>query len=132
LARAANSQPSFDFLTGADSNARPASRGGDTFRRSGRASAELSRNESFTETDQEREKRKRELEELRAEVKTLKYTIDNHKQEEELAKLHYESELRNERRRAEEDFKKMQVGSSCLMWLAWRYNYSLGTQHMSS
>lgn len=64
----------------------------------------------FAETDQEREKRKRELEELRAEVKTLKYTIDNHKQEEELAKLKYEGELRNEKRRAEEDFKKMQVG----------------------
>jgi mitotic spindle assembly checkpoint protein MAD1 len=52
------------------------------------------------------------LDELKAEVKTLKYTIDNHKQEEELAKLRHESELRDTRRKAEDDFKKMQAAES--------------------
>jgi mitotic spindle assembly checkpoint protein MAD1 len=52
------------------------------------------------------------MEELKAEVKTLKYTIDNHKQEEELAKLRHESELRDARRKAEDDFKKMQAAEA--------------------
>jgi len=39
----------------------------------------------------------------------LKYTIDNHKQEEELAKLRFESELREARRKGEEDFKQRQA-----------------------
>lgn len=45
-------------------------------------------------------------------MKTLKYTIDNHKQEEALSKLRHESELRDVRRKAEEDFKKMQAADS--------------------
>jgi mitotic spindle assembly checkpoint protein MAD1 len=52
------------------------------------------------------------MDELRAEVKALKYTIDNHKQEEELAKLRHESELRDARRKAEDDFKKMQAAEA--------------------
>jgi len=55
------------------------------------------------------EKRRRELDELKAEVKSLRYTIDNAKQEEELAKLRHESELRDARRKAEDDFKQKQV-----------------------
>jgi mitotic spindle assembly checkpoint protein MAD1 len=42
----------------------------------------------------------------------LTYTIDNHKQEEELSKLRNESELRDARRKAEEDFKKMQAAEA--------------------
>jgi mitotic spindle assembly checkpoint protein MAD1 len=52
------------------------------------------------------------MDELRAEVKTLKYTIDNHKQEEELAKLRHESELRDARRKAEDDFNKKQAAEA--------------------
>jgi mitotic spindle assembly checkpoint protein MAD1 len=36
----------------------------------------------------------------------LKYSTDNHKQQEELAKLRHDSELRDARRK-EDDFKKM-------------------------
>lgn len=61
------------------------------------------------ETEVDYEKRRRELDELKAEVKTLKYTIDNHKQEEELSKLRHESELRDARRKGEEDFKSRQA-----------------------
>jgi mitotic spindle assembly checkpoint protein MAD1 len=52
------------------------------------------------------------MDELKAEIKTLKYTIDNHKQEEELAKLRHESELRDARRKGEDDFKKMQAAEA--------------------
>jgi mitotic spindle assembly checkpoint protein MAD1 len=52
------------------------------------------------------------MDELKAEVKTLKYTIDNHKQEEELAKLRHESELRDARRKAEDDFNKRQAAEA--------------------
>lgn len=39
----------------------------------------------------------------------MKYTISTREQEQELAKLRQESELRDARRKADEDFKKMQV-----------------------
>lgn len=52
------------------------------------------------------------MDELKAEIKTLKYTIDNHKQEEELAKLRHESELRDARRKAEDDFNKKQAAEA--------------------
>jgi mitotic spindle assembly checkpoint protein MAD1 len=42
----------------------------------------------------------------------LKYTIDNHKQEEELTKLRHESELRDARRKGEEDFKARQAAEA--------------------
>jgi len=110
LARAANSQPSFDFLTGAESG-RPPSR--DTFRNSSRIpSGGAPRDESAVESDQDREKRRREMDELKAEIKTLRYTIDNHKQEEELGKLRHESELRDARRKAEDDFNKKQAAEA--------------------
>jgi mitotic spindle assembly checkpoint protein MAD1 len=111
VARAANSQPTFDFLTGAEAVSRPPSR--DTFRQSGRvSSAETHRDRPLIEPEEEVEKICKQMDELKAEVKTLKYTIDNHKQEEELAKLRHESELRESRRKGEEDFKKMQAAEA--------------------
>ncbi|KUJ16986.1 MAD-domain-containing protein [Mollisia scopiformis] len=106
---ASSNQPTFDFLTGAE--LRPGSRG-EPFRQSARVVSGGNKDLPLFETETEREKRHKELEELKAEVKTLKYTIDNHKQEEELSKLRQESELRDVRRKAEEDFKKMQAADS--------------------
>jgi mitotic spindle assembly checkpoint protein MAD1 len=110
LARAQNSQPAFDFLTGEPTN-RPPSR---EFRQSIRVSSGGAphREESTFETEEEREKRKRELDELKAEIKTLKYTIDNHRQEDELAKLRHETELRDARRKGEEDFSAKQAAEA--------------------
>ncbi|KAG4026232.1 hypothetical protein MFRU_043g00360 [Monilinia fructicola] len=109
LARPSNTQPSFDFLTGAESTHRPPSRT-DRFRQSTRTVIDESRKEPiYAETDQEADRRRKELDELKAEVKTLKYTIDNHKQEEELAKLRHENELRDATRKAEDDFKQKQI-----------------------
>ena len=45
-------------------------------------------------------------------MKTLKYTIDNHKQEEELTKLRHESEVREARRNGEDDFKQRQAAET--------------------
>ena len=46
------------------------------------------------------------MDEPKAEVKASKYAIDNHKQEEELAKLRHESELEDARHKAEDDKKQ--------------------------
>ena len=61
------------------------------------------------ESELEADKRRQELDALKAEIKKLTYTVDNHKQEEELAKLRHESEVREARRKGEDDFKKMQA-----------------------
>jgi mitotic spindle assembly checkpoint protein MAD1 len=107
--RASNTQPTYDLITGQETSARPPSR--DTFRNSARiTSGELHRERSVAaETDLETDKRRQELDALKAEIKKLQYTIDNHKQEEELAKLRHESEVREARRKGEDDFKKMQA-----------------------
>ena len=109
LVRASATQPAYDFLTGQESTNRPPSR--DTFRNSTRVrSAEQSRESVMTMEDEEQvEKHRQELDALKAEVKKLTYTIENHKQEDELAKLRHESDLREARRKAEDDFKKMQA-----------------------
>jgi mitotic spindle assembly checkpoint protein MAD1 len=111
LARAANSQTPSDHLAGAEPTGRPQSRGG--FAYSTRIpSGETHRDKPPNDTDYDYEKHRREVDELRAEVKTLKYTIDNHKQEEEVLKLRHESEVRESRRKAEDDFKKMQAAEA--------------------
>ncbi|KAG9247650.1 spindle assembly checkpoint component Mad1 [Calycina marina] len=106
IARATTTQPTYDFITGAESASRPPSRG-EPFRQSARRSTSGQR-EATKEPDVDWDTRRRELEDLRTEVKTLRYTIDNGKQEEELTKLRHESELRDARRKAEEDFKQKQ------------------------
>ncbi|QSZ33145.1 hypothetical protein DSL72_002731 [Monilinia vaccinii-corymbosi] len=109
MARPSNTQPSFDFLTGAESTHRPPSRT-DRFRQSTRTAIDESSKEPINaETDQEADRKRKELDELKAELKKLKYTIDNHKQEEELAKLRHENELRDATRKAEDDFKQKQI-----------------------
>lgn len=96
-------------MTGAE---RPPSR--DRFRTSTniRPPSAQGHREPDHETETERDKRRKELEEAKAENKTLKYTIDNHKQEEELTRLRHESDLRDARRKAEVDFQKMQTAEA--------------------
>lgn len=111
LARAANSQQASEHSAGAESAARPPSRGG--FGYSTRvSSSETYRDKLESDADHSKENHRRELDDLRAEIKTLKYTLDNHKQEEELLKLRHENELRETRRKAEDDFKKMQAAEA--------------------
>jgi mitotic spindle assembly checkpoint protein MAD1 len=61
---------------------------------------------------EEYETQRRRIEELKAEVGTLKYQINNYEQEKELARLQMENEMRDTKRRAEEDFKAKQAAEA--------------------
>ena len=58
---------------------------------------------------EEYETQRRRIEELKAEVGTLKYQISSYEQEKELARLQMENEMRDTKRRAEDDFKAKQA-----------------------
>ncbi|EOO01192.1 putative spindle assembly checkpoint component mad1 protein [Phaeoacremonium minimum UCRPA7] len=58
------------------------------------------------------ETQRKRIEELKAEIGTLRYTINNNDAEKEMARLQHETELRDAQRRAEEDFKKKQTAES--------------------
>ncbi|EGS21795.1 uncharacterized protein CTHT_0036630 [Thermochaetoides thermophila DSM 1495] len=60
----------------------------------------------------EYEAQRRCIEELKAEVATLRYQIDSYEQEKELARLQMENEVREAKRRAEEDFKAKQAAEA--------------------
>ncbi|RKF83834.1 Spindle assembly checkpoint component MAD1 [Golovinomyces cichoracearum] len=109
--KAANSQPSFNFLTGESPRA---THGGDDFRKtiSNIPLSTSRRNTLALDNENEKERHKKEFDNLTAENKTLKYTIDSYKQEQELSKLRYEGELRDVTRRAEDDFKKAQTADA--------------------
>ncbi|KFY20211.1 hypothetical protein V491_03903 [Pseudogymnoascus sp. VKM F-3775] len=107
--RASTSQPSYDFLTGSETRkegeglSRPPSRGGRMRTPSNEnLRASTTNHPIHSATAQE-------LNELKAEVKALKYKISSSAQEEELANLRREAELREVRRKGEEDFRKMQA-----------------------
>jgi mitotic spindle assembly checkpoint protein MAD1 len=94
-ARAATTQPSFNFLTGGETtNTHPL--------RERVVSSENEKGGANSDHD-------RVVSDLKAEIKTLKYTLNTRDQEQELAKLRQESELRDVRRKGDEDFKKMQA-----------------------
>ncbi|KAL1843056.1 hypothetical protein VTJ49DRAFT_3191 [Mycothermus thermophilus] len=128
------SQPSYNFLTGepttmptpgSASAARPASRqsaappSGPSPPR-GRAvtvtpssfSRESSKENRPPADAEGYENQRRRIEELKAEVGTLQYQINNYEQERELARLQMENEMRDARRRAEDDFKAKQAAEA--------------------
>lgn len=61
---------------------------------------------------EEYETQRKRIEELRAELATLRYSMNNQAQERDLEKLQHEAELREAQRRAEEDFKARQVAET--------------------
>jgi hypothetical protein len=91
--RQANTQPSYNFLTGepADDSA---------------ASSQQPLREAFRQS-----KADYGNEDLRAEIKTLKYSIANLEQDREFEKLRFEKEIRDIEKKAERDFKRAQVCS---------------------
>ncbi|KAK7752071.1 coiled-coil domain-containing protein mad1 [Diatrype stigma] len=75
-----------------------------------RAASRESSKENLAPPDaEEYETQRKRIEELKAEVSTLQYRIQNDEQEKEMAVLQHENELREVRRKAEEDFKQMQT-----------------------
>ncbi|KAK3905956.1 spindle assembly checkpoint component Mad1 [Staphylotrichum tortipilum] len=61
---------------------------------------------------QEYETQRRRIEELKAEVGTLQYQISSYEQEKELARLQMDNEMRDTKRRAEDDFKAKQAAEA--------------------
>ncbi|KXJ88261.1 spindle assembly checkpoint component Mad1 [Microdochium bolleyi] len=101
--------PSYDFIAGPgdSNNGRPSSR------QSRRSSMRRSSLESFKENlappdAEEYETQRKRIEELRAELSTMRYKMDNYEQEKEMAALQHDNELRDARRKADEDFKRKQ------------------------
>ncbi|KAI1497259.1 spindle assembly checkpoint component MAD1 [Biscogniauxia marginata] len=108
-------QPTYDFLAGADStptnhNGRPSSRqshrGGESLRAASRESSK----ENLAPPDaEEYETQRKRIEELKAELATMRYKMENYEQEKEMLALQHDNELRDVRRKAEDDFKQKQA-----------------------
>ncbi|KAJ1333048.1 mitotic spindle assembly checkpoint protein MAD1 [Microdochium nivale] len=111
-------QPSYDFLAGPsggnpgdnnnnnnhNSNGRPSSR-----QSSLRRSSWESSKENLAPPDaEEYETQRKRIEELKAELATMRYKMENYEQEKEMATLQHDNELRDARRKADEDFKRKQ------------------------
>lgn len=61
---------------------------------------------------EEYELQRRRIEELKAEVGTLQYQVNTFEQEKEMARLQHDTELRDARRKAEDDFKQRQAAEA--------------------
>ncbi|OJD24978.1 hypothetical protein ACJ73_03656 [Blastomyces percursus] len=101
--RFATNQPTYDFIAGTSSPSPSAGGGG------GGAG-----NPSFRQSIRLGQPPKADAgnEELRVEIKTLRYELDNLKQERDLTALHHEKELRELQIRADADFRKAQAAES--------------------
>ncbi|ORY64842.1 spindle assembly checkpoint component Mad1 [Pseudomassariella vexata] len=108
------SQSRYDILTGEEIapdtlHGRPSSRAGNGMRASSRESSK----ENMAPPDaEEYETQRKKIEELKAELATMRYKINNYEQEKEMASLQYENEVREARRKADEDFKQRQAAES--------------------
>ncbi|KAK3389335.1 spindle assembly checkpoint component Mad1 [Podospora didyma] len=131
-ARSTMTRPSYDIFTGepnvnpsSSTMARPSSRqaaapsGPSTPRGRGRAgtvgsnfTSDSSKENQAPPDAEEYEAQRRHIEELKAELGTLRYQINNYEQEKELSRLQVENEMRDTRRRAEDDFKAKQLAEA--------------------
>ncbi|CAK7262464.1 coiled-coil domain-containing protein mad1 [Sporothrix epigloea] len=139
LSRSTTTQPSYNLFTGEQSgpassrqrqahsqgqqqqHSHPSSRhsaipdtqsvGADTS--SYRATSHESSKENIAPPDAEDyELQRRRIEELKAEVGTLLYKVNTFEQEKEVARLQHDTELRDTRRKAEDDFKQRQAAEA--------------------
>ncbi|CAK7214592.1 coiled-coil domain-containing protein mad1 [Sporothrix bragantina] len=78
-----------------------------------RATSHESSKENMAPPDAEDyELQRRRIEELKAEVGTLLYKVNTFEQEKEMARLQHDTELRDARRKAEDDFKQRQAAEA--------------------
>ncbi|KAK4144556.1 spindle assembly checkpoint component Mad1 [Dichotomopilus funicola] len=127
--RNSTTQPPYNIITGESGTmtpnrtmARPSSRQGGLSGPSpprGRAatlgsnvSRESSKENRPPDDAEEYETQRKRIEELKAEVGTLHYQISSYEQEKELARLQMENEMRDTKRRAEDDFKAKQAAEA--------------------
>ncbi|KAK8080342.1 spindle assembly checkpoint component mad1 [Apiospora hydei] len=112
--RASTSQPQYDIITGADNAtsspfAKPIARHGQANGESVRASSRESSKENLAPPDaEEYETQRKRIEELKAELAAMHYKCDNYEKEKDMAALEHEKEIRECRRKADEDFNKRQ------------------------
>ncbi|KAI0442306.1 spindle assembly checkpoint component Mad1 [Xylaria telfairii] len=109
-------QPSYDLLTGAEHaslahHARPPSRQSrDRSDSLLRATSRESSKENLAPPDaEEYETQRKRIEELKAEVATMRYRIETTEQEKEMLVLQHENEMREVQRKAEDDFSQKQA-----------------------
>ncbi|KAJ8105982.1 hypothetical protein ONZ43_g7216 [Nemania bipapillata] len=115
-----NTQPSYDFLTGAEhasptrhANARPSARPSHEGDESLPPTSRESSKENLAPPDaEEYETQRKRIEELKAEVATLCYRVETTEQEKEMLVLQHESEIREIQRKAEDDFSHKQAAES--------------------
>ncbi|KAF4896221.1 Spindle assembly checkpoint component MAD1 [Colletotrichum fructicola] len=101
-------QPTYNLFTGGDANSRPGSR-----QSSVRAASRESSKENMAPPDAAGyESQRQVIEELKAELGTLRYTISTFEQEKEMAEARHKVELEEERRRAQLDFTAKQTAES--------------------
>ncbi|TDZ17261.1 Spindle assembly checkpoint component MAD1 [Colletotrichum orbiculare MAFF 240422] len=105
-------QPTYNLFTGAESNSRPASRHS-FVPESVRASSHESAKENMAPPDAaEYESQRQVIEELKAELGTLRYTISTFEQEKQMADARHNAELEDQRRRAQADFTAKQAAET--------------------
>ncbi|XXG98326.1 mitogen-activated protein kinase [Hypoxylon texense] len=108
-------QPSYNFFTGSEEvptshHARPSSRQTHPGAESLRASSHESSKENLAPPDaEEYETQRKRIEELKAELATMRFKAENYEQEKEIISLQHDNELRDVRRKAEDDFKQKQA-----------------------
>ncbi|KAI0161100.1 spindle assembly checkpoint component Mad1 [Hypoxylon sp. FL1284] len=108
-------QPSYNLFTGTEETSiahhvRPASRQSHPGTESLRASSHESSKENLAPPDaEEYETQRRRIEELKAELATMRFKIENYEQEKDMIALQHDNELRDARRKAEDDFKQKQA-----------------------
>ncbi|OTB06449.1 hypothetical protein M426DRAFT_318864 [Hypoxylon sp. CI-4A] len=108
-------QPSYNLFNGSEEipsshHARPISRQSHLGAESLRASSRESSKENLAPPDaEEYETQRRKIEELKAELATMRFKLENNEQEKEMIALQHDNELRDVRRKAEDDFKQKQA-----------------------
>ncbi|GAP86398.1 putative Spindle assembly checkpoint component MAD1 [Rosellinia necatrix] len=110
-----SAQPSYDFITGAERpssahHARTPSRQSHERGESLRATSRESSKENLAPPDaEEYETQRKCIEELKAELATMRYRIETTEQEKEMLMLQHENEIREIQRKAEDDFNQKQA-----------------------
>ncbi|KAI2624418.1 spindle assembly checkpoint component Mad1 [Hypoxylon sp. NC1633] len=108
-------QPSYNLFTGSEDvptshHARPSPRQSPMGAESLRPSSRESSKENLAPSDaEEYETQRRRIEELKAELATMCFKVENYEQEKEMLALQHDNELRDVRRKAEDDFKQKQA-----------------------
>ncbi|KAK1658227.1 spindle assembly checkpoint component MAD1 [Colletotrichum godetiae] len=106
-------QPTYNLFTGGDANSRPGSRASLAAPDSVRASSHESSKENMAPPDAaEYESQRQVIEELKAELGTLRYTISTFEQEKQMADARHNAELEDQRRRAQADFTAKQAAET--------------------